>query len=82
MAFIKFALFVFAIFMAIILWIAYSFYRQIHRTVNRFRGNFQQNREPQPNSDGNIIVDQRPEEKRHKQVIKDNEGEYVDFTEE
>ncbi|GAB6982070.1 DUF4834 family protein [Prevotella dentasini] len=82
MFFFKFALFVFIAFLAVIGWIIYSFYRQIHRTVHRFKGDFQHEQEQHPNADGNIIVDQRPEAKRHRQVIKDNEGEYVDFTEE
>ena len=30
---------------------------------------------------GNTVTDNRPIEKRNKQVIPDSEGEYVDFTE-
>lgn len=33
------------------------------------------------NSTENTIIDNRPMEERHKQVIPDSEGEYVDFTE-
>ena len=35
----------------------------------------------EPSSTENTIIDNRPMEERHKQVIPDSEGEYVDFTE-
>ena len=30
-------------------------------------------------ADGNTIVDQRSDKQRNKKIIKDNEGEYIDY---
>lgn len=65
--------------------IAYSFYRQLHRVVKRFDPN-RQSRDNASAYDagvkqdnGDTIVDQRSEEQRNRKVIKDDEGEYVDY---
>ena len=49
------------------------------RTRRQFNPNDYQYQEP--SSTENTIIDNRPMEERHKQVIPDSEGEYVDFTE-
>lgn len=75
---LKFALFFFIFFLALILWIAYTFYKQIKRTRRQFNPYDQQEG---TETKGNTVTDYRPIEKRNKQVIPDSEGEYVDFTE-
>ena len=75
---LKFALFFFIFFLALILWIAYTFYKQIKRTRRQFNPYDQQEG---TETQGNTVTDNRPIEKRNKQVIPDSEGEYVDFTE-
>ena len=75
---LKFALFFFIFFLALILWIAYTFYKQIKRTRRQFNPYEQQEG---TETKGNMVTDNRPIEKRNKQVIPDSEGEYVDFTE-
>ena len=75
---LKFALFFFIFFLALILWIAYTFYKQIKRTRRQFNPYDQQEG---TETKGNTVTDNRPIEKRHKQVIPDSDGEYVDFTE-
>ena len=75
---LKFALFFFIFFLALILWIAYTFYKQIKRTRRQFNPYGQQEG---TETKGNTVTDNRPIEKRNKQVIPDSEGEYVDFTE-
>ncbi|WP_314665021.1 DUF4834 domain-containing protein [Prevotella aurantiaca] len=76
MVILKFAFFIFVAFLVTILLIAYKFYKIITRTQRRFRP---EDIEEGVNVDGNTIVDKRPEHKRNKQVISDDEGEYVDF---
>lgn len=76
MVILKFAFFIFVAFLVTILLIAYKFYKIITRTRSRFRP---EDIEEGVNVDGNTIVDKRPEYKRNKQVISDDEGEYVDF---
>lgn len=76
MVILKFAFFIFVAFLVTILLIAYKFYKIITRTQRRFRP---EDVEEGVNVDGNTIVDKRPEYKRNKQVISDDEGEYVDF---
>ncbi|WP_315320609.1 DUF4834 domain-containing protein [Prevotella aurantiaca] len=76
MVILKFAFFIFVAFLVTILLIAYKFYKIITRTQRRFRP---EDIEEGVNVDGNTIVDKRPEYKRNKQVISDDEGEYVDF---
>ena len=76
MIILKFAFFIFVAFLVTILLIAYKFYKIITRTQRRFRP---EDVEEGVNVDGNTIVDKRPEYKRNKQVIRDDEGEYVDF---
>ncbi|MBF1385248.1 DUF4834 domain-containing protein [Prevotella aurantiaca] len=76
MIILKFAFFIFVAFLVTILLIAYKFYKIITRTQRRFRP---EDVEEGVNVDGNTIVDKRPEYKRNKQVISDDEGEYVDF---
>lgn len=75
---LKFALFFFIFFLALILWIAYTFYKQIKRTRRQFNPYDQQEG---TETKANTVTDNRPIEKRNKQVIPDSEGEYVDFTE-
>lgn len=75
---LKFALFFFIFFLALILWIAYTFYKQIKRTRRQFNPYGQQEG---TETKENTVTDNRPIEKRNKQVIPDSEGEYVDFTE-
>lgn len=75
---LKFALFFFIFFLALILWIAYTFYKQIKRTRRQFNPYDQQEG---TETKRNTVTDNRPIEKRNKQVIPDSEGEYVDFTE-
>ena len=70
-AFLKFILLIFFLFLVAIIWIAYSFFRQIRRSARRFR--------PEEHQDGNTIIDNRTTEQRNKKVISDDEGEYVDF---
>lgn len=76
---LKFAFFIFIAFLVLILWVAYAFYKQMTRTRCQFNPNDYQYQEP--SSTENTIIDNRPMEERHKQVIPDSEGEYVDFTE-
>ena len=76
---LKFAFFIFIAFLVLILWVAYAFYKQITRARRQFTPNDYQYKEP--SSTENTIIDNRPMEERHKQVIPDSEGEYVDFTE-
>ena len=76
---LKFAFFIFIGFLVLILWVAYAFYNQMTRTRRQFNPNDYQYQEP--SSTENTIIDNRPMEERHKQVIPDSEGEYVDFTE-
>ena len=76
MVILKFAFFIFVAFLVTILLIAYKFYKIITRTRSRFRP---EDIEEGVHVDGNTIVDKRPEYKRNKQVISDDEGEYVDF---
>jgi len=76
MIILKFAFFIFVAFLVTILLIAYKFYKIITRTQRIFRP---EDVEEGVNVDGNTIVDKRPEYKRNKQVISDDEGEYVDF---
>lgn len=76
---LKFAFFIFIAFLVLILWVAYAFYKQMTRTCRQFNPNDYQYQEP--SSTENTIIDNRPMEERHKQVIPDSEGEYVDFTE-
>ncbi|GAB6960237.1 hypothetical protein JCM15754A_15720 [Prevotella aurantiaca JCM 15754] len=76
MVILKFAFFIFVAFLVTILLIAYKFYKIITRTRSRFRP---EDIEEGVNVDGNTIVDKRPKYKRNKQVISDDEGEYVDF---
>ena len=76
---LKFAFFIFIAFLVLILWVAYAFYKQITRARHQFNPNDYQSQER--SSTENTIIDNRPMEERHKQVIPDSEGEYVDFTE-
>ena len=77
--FLKLSLFLFIFFFVALGWIAYSFYKQVRKHAQRFNGYSQRN---EPNYKGeDVIIDNRPMEQRSKKVIKDNEGEYVNFTE-
>ena len=76
---LKFAFFIFIVFLALILWVAYVFYKQITRARRQFNPNGNQYQEP--SSTENTIIDNRSMKERHKQIIPDSEGEYVDFTE-
>lgn len=75
----KFAFFLFIAFFVFILWLLYRFYKQVTRVHRQFNPYDYQQQEA--NSTENTIIDNRPMEERHKQVIPDSEGEYVDFTE-
>lgn len=92
MIFIKFIFLLFVLALVAIALIAYKFYKQLHRVVRRFQpedndiqgqqGGFQDQQSSARTSrqaDGNTIVDSRSEEQRAKKVIKDNEGEYIDY---
>lgn len=92
MIFIKFIFLLFVLALVVIALIAYKFYKQLHRVVRRFQpedndfqgqqGGFQDQQSSARTSrqaDGNTIVDSRSEEQRAKKVIKDNEGEYIDY---
>ncbi len=92
MIFIKFIFLLFVLALAAIALIAYKFYKQLHRVVRRFQpedndfqgqqGDYQDQQSSARTSrqaDGNTIVDSRSEEQRAKKVIKDNEGEYIDY---
>ena len=70
----KFAFFLFIAFFVFILWLLYRFYKQVTRVRRQYNPYDYQQQEA--NSTEN-----RPMEERHKQVIPDSEGEYVDFTE-
>lgn len=76
---LKFAIFIFVAFLAIIAWAVFTFYKQLTRTRRQF--NSFDSRQQETSSTENTIIDNRPIEERHKQVIPDSEGEYVDFTE-
>lgn len=92
MIFIKFIFLLFVLALAVIVLIAYKFYKQLHRVVRRFQpedndfqgqqGGYQDQQSSARTSrqaDGNTILDSRSEEQRAKKVIKDNEGEYIDY---
>ena len=92
MIFINFIFLLFVLALAAIALIAYKFYKQLHRVVRRFQpedndfqgqqGGYQDQQSSARTSrqaDGNTIVDSRSEEQRAKKVIKDNEGEYIDY---
>lgn len=92
MIFIKFIFLLFVLALVAIALIAYKFYKQLHRVVRRFQpedndfqgqqGGFQDQQSSARTSrqaDGNTIVDSRSEEQRAKKVIKDDEGEYIDY---
>ena len=85
MIFIKFIFLLFVLALAAIALIAYKFYKQLHRVVRRFQpedNDFQGQQglaRTSRQADGNTIVDSRSEEQRAKKVIKDNEGEYIDY---
>lgn len=76
---LKFAIFIFIAFIVIIGWIAFTFYKQLTRARRQF--NAYDRRQQETGSTENTITDSRPMEERHRQVIPDSEGEYVDFTE-
>lgn len=92
MIFIKFIFLLFVLALVAIALIAYKFYKQLHRVVRRFQpedndfqgqqGGYQDQQSSARTSrqtDGNTILDSRSEEQRAKKVIKDNEGEYIDY---
>lgn len=91
MIFIKFIFLLFVFALVAIALIAYKFYKQLHRVVHRFQpedNDFQgphdyqdqqQSARTSRQADGNTIVDPRSDEQRTKKVIKDNEGEYIDY---
>lgn len=85
MIFIKFIFLLFVLALVAIALIAYKFYKQLHRVARRFQpedNDFQGQQSSARTSrqtDGNTIVDSRSEEQRAKKVIKDNEGEYIDY---
>ena len=87
MFFFKFILLLFVFALAVIVLIAYKFYKQLHRVVKRFNPDEADPMAGQQNAsgratrqaDGNTIVDHRSEERRNKKIIKDNEGEYIDY---
>lgn len=77
-SFFKLVFILFILMFVILGWIAYSFYRQVRKNAQHF--NSYANRK-EHYSQGDTIIDNRSPEEKAKQVIKDNEGEYVDFTE-
>ena len=76
---LKFAFFIFIAFLAILVWIAFSFYRQLTRVRRQFDP-FAQRQERKEDA-GSTVIDKRTAEQRNRKVIPDSEGEYVDFTE-
>ena len=76
---LKFAFFIFIAFLAILFWIAFSFYRQLTRVRRQFDP-FAQRQERKEDA-GSTVIDKRTAEQRNRKVIPDSEGEYVDFTE-
>ncbi|KGF21881.1 MAG: hypothetical protein E6507_04975 [Prevotella bivia] len=77
--FLKLSLFLFIVLFVALGWIVYTFFKQVRKHAQRFSG-FSQHREPNYKGE-DAIIDNRSMEQRTKKVIKDNEGEYVDFTE-
>ncbi|WP_077195510.1 DUF4834 domain-containing protein [Prevotella ihumii] len=77
MIFLKFIFFLFmALFVGVIL-IGFAFFKMLRRSTQRFQP---EQRDEEVHVNGNTIIDNRPKEQRRKQVIGDDEGEYVDFT--
>ncbi|QUB71440.1 DUF4834 domain-containing protein [Prevotella multiformis] len=76
---LKFAFFIFIAFLAILVWIAFSFYRQLTRVRRQFDPFAQQ--QGRKEDAGSTVIDKRTAEQRNRKVIPDGEGEYVDFTE-
>ena len=76
---LRFAFFIFIAFLAILVWIAFSFYMQLTR-VRRQSDPFAQQQERKEDA-GSTVIDKRTAEQRNRKVIPDSEGEYVDFTE-
>lgn len=76
---LKFAFFIFIAFLAILVWIAFSFYRQLTRVRRQFDPFVQQ--QERKEDAGSTVIDKRTAEQRNRKVIPDSEGEYVDFTE-
>jgi hypothetical protein len=78
-SFLKLALLLFVVLFIALVWIIYSFYKQVRKNAQRF-GFFTQHANPKREGE-ETIIDKRSMEQRTKKVIKDNEGEYVNFTE-
>lgn len=76
---LKFILFIFIVGLVAILWMALSFYWQVRKATKNFRQ--QTKRKSHRNADGNIIYDHRTPAQAQKQIIPDDEGEYVEYEE-
>ncbi len=76
---LKFILFIFIVGLVAILWVALSFYWKIRKATKNFRQ--QTKRKSHRNADGNIIYDHRTPAQTQKQIIPDDEGEYVEYEE-
>ncbi len=87
MALLKFIFLFFILALVVIAWIAYKFFKQLHRVARRFQPRDNDyNGQARTSShramrqaDGNTIVDQRSDKQRNKKIIKDDEGEYIDY---
>ncbi len=78
MSFLAFIFSVFIIGFFVVLFVAISFFLKIRKATKQFRNQFQGS----PNKPkGDTITDRRTEEERNRQIIPDDEGEYVDYEE-
>lgn len=76
---LKFILFIFIVGLVAILWMALTFYWQVRKATKQFRQ--QKTKKSHRNADGNIIYDHRTPAQAQKQIIPDDEGEYVEYEE-
>lgn len=78
MSFLAFIFSVFIIGFIVVLFVAISFFLKIRKATKQFRNQFQGSPN-KPKDD--TITDRRTEEERNRQIIPDDEGEYVDYEE-
>lgn len=78
MIILKFFLFVFLFGLVAIALFLLSIWQQIRNGFRRFRG---QDEPQQPHVNGNVVIDHRSPEEVAKKIIPQDEGEYVDYTE-
>lgn len=83
MFFLKFILFLFLFFIVYLVLVGFRLYwkfRQLKRTFESQQTKSEHYRKHRQ-SDGNVIIDQRPPKQKKTKIIDDDEGEYVDFEE-